>query len=36
MPNVQYVNRLIEHNKEETIGAPVARTKKQFTNRFLK
>ena len=36
MPNVQYVNRLIEHNEEEAIGAPVARAEKQFADRFVK
>jgi len=36
MPNVQYVNRSLEHNKEEAIGAAVARTEKQFADGFIK
>ena len=36
MPNVQYVNRSLEHNKEEAIGAPVAGAEEQFADGFLK
>jgi hypothetical protein len=36
MPNVQYVDRLIKHNKQETIGAAVARAEKQFADRLNK
>jgi hypothetical protein len=36
MPNVHYVNRLIEHNEEEAIGAAVARAKKQFADGLVK
>ena len=36
MPNVQYVNRLVEHNKKETIGATVARAEKQFADGLVK
>ena len=36
MPNVQYVNRFIKHNKEETISAAVARAEKQFADGLVK
>jgi hypothetical protein len=36
MPNVQYVNRSLEHNKEEAIGAPVAGAEEQFADGFVK
>ena len=34
MPNVQYVNRLIEYHEEETIGPAVACAENQFPNKF--
>ncbi len=36
MSNVEYVNRCIKHNKEETIGAPIPRAEKQFADRQVK
>src|ERR1700674_3780753 len=36
MPNVEYVNRFIKHNKEETICATVARAEKQFADGLVK
>jgi hypothetical protein len=36
MPNMQYVNRLIEQNEEEAIGAPVARAEEQFADGLVK
>ena len=36
MPNVQYVNRLVEYNEEEPIGSAVPAAEKQFTNGFAK
>jgi hypothetical protein len=36
MPNMQYVNRLIEDDKKKTISPSVARAEKQFANRLIK
>jgi hypothetical protein len=36
MPNVQYIDRLIEHNDKKTISPSVARAEKQFANRLIK
>ena len=32
MPDVQYVNRLRDHDKQKTIRPAIARPKKQFTD----
>ena len=36
MADVQYVNRLVEHHKEKTVGAAVARAEKQLADGVVK